>query len=415
MKPHFRVASAVTLLVSLSLAGCGGGDNSSSNDSNSVADSFDFLGMYANYTDNIIIPGYQTVEQNAALISAPEGPLAEYCESIGTTEEAAAFSAAESHWRDLQNSIQQTESHILGPATDNGSVLANRLNGFTAGSLSTCGIDQAVVLASEQTDFDTTSRAVNQRGIGTLEYLLFNTDLSHSCPSQIIETQNWNDRPETERKRLRCEYALLIADDIEDAAETLVMAWERDEGNYRSTFLNPLNSADSLESLSDAMFFIELDVKDNKLGIPLGINSGCSAISCPERVESPYSQTSLQNIRTNILAFERMLTGGDGLGFDDIITEAGVSDLNTRFFAHIDAALASIDGQPMSLADQAQTIADENLETECINAYTNPETLSVTPACNLFGYLKRITDELKIGFTAAVNVDLPERGQSDND
>ena len=29
--------------------------------------------------------------------------------------------------------------------------------------------------------------------------------------------------------------------------------------------------------------------------------------------------------------------------------------------------------------------------------------------------MKRITDDLKVGFVAAVNVDLPDRAQSDND
>ena len=36
-------------------------------------------------------------------------------------------------------------------------------------------------------------------------------------------------------------------------------------------------------------------------------------------------------------------------------------------------------------------------------------------ACNLLGMIKLINDDQKIGFVAAIDVDLPDRAQSDND
>lgn len=409
-----RLFLRALFFVSLGLSGCVGDSKESAEQTNSVAN-FDFIAMFANYADNIIVPNYQRVLQRAEVLTAAEGPLTEYCAAIGTANEATALLNVESAWDSLQSAIQQSESHLLGPATDNGGALSNRLNAFHAGGLSTCGIDQAAVLAAQDAEFNLATRAVNQRGIGAVEYLLFNPSLTHTCPSQISETQNWDSRSEDERKRLRCDYAFLVSEDIASAASSLVHAWQSDGGNYRSTFLNPLNNQVSLKALSDAMFYLELAVKDIKLGLPLGINNQCSGFSCPQRVESPYRQTSLQNIRDNVQAFELMFTGDDGLGFDDIIARAGVSNLNDRFLSNIAAVIAAIDSQSVSLLQQAAMIVDSETEAECINAYANPMTPSAQPSCSLYGLIKLITDDLKIGFVAAVDVDLPDRGQSDND
>ena len=56
--------------------------------------------------------------------------------------------------------------------------------GYSSGTLSTCGIDQAAILNSRE-GFAISTRAANQRGFGAVGYLLFNEDLTHSCASQV--------------------------------------------------------------------------------------------------------------------------------------------------------------------------------------------------------------------------------------
>lgn len=398
----------LAIALSLGLAGC-------VNDDRGTDDSFDFDSMLVNYADNIIVPSYQRVSVSADIFASPTGVLSDYCAAIGTAEEATELSSVLSGWQELQSTIQQSEAHILGPVTDNDNALRRRLNAYQVSGLSTCGIDQAVVQASQSTDFDVATRTLNQRGIGAVEYLLFNDDLTHTCPSQISETADWDARSETERRQLRCEYAVLMSEDIAEAADTILDAWSVEDGNFRGQFINPSNLATSLESLSDAMFYIELDVKDAKLGLPVGLSDDCLDFACPGTIESPYAENSLQNIRDNLIGFEAMMTGGEGLGFDDLIASQGADDLNSRFAGNTQLALANIDGQSESLLSQSLRINDADSEAICTNATANPETASSIPACNLHGFIKRITDDLKIGFVAAVNVDLPDRSQSDND
>ena len=391
-------------------------DPSSNAVSNAVSvDSFDFVAMFKNYADNIIIPNYQALADKADIMAQSDGPIANYCEAIGTSNEDSAREAAEDAWDNTQAAIAISESHIIGPAKGNDEALRKRLNAYHVGELSTCGIDEAVLLANGDSSFDVTDRTLNQRGIGAVEYLLFNTDLTHTCPSQITETANWNTRSEDQRKRLRCEYAVIISNDIATNANDLVNEWSSDGDNYRYTFIYNANISDTLSALSDAMFFMDMEIKDIKLGIPTGINTDCSAISCPDKVESPYRQTSFAHIRNNLEAFGTMLTGGDGLGFDDIIVQAGVSELNTELQANITAAINNIDSQTNSLFAEAAAIDNAQDKADCNNAFTNPETASAFPACNLYGLIKLITDDLKVDFVAAVEVDLPNRAQSDND
>ncbi len=409
-----KTATVSGLAVIAYLTGCAGDSGSSSSGQN-VADDFDFTAMFANYVDGVFMPNYQSIQSASTTMADDQGPLAQYCAGIGSAEENDLFTAAQFAWQDTQSAIQRSESHIVGPAAASGGALRARLNAYHAGDLSTCGIDQGVVLNSENTGFDVTTRTVTQRGIGAVEYLLFNNNLSHTCPSQITETADWNQRTEQERKALRCDYALALAKDIAHAADEIVEAWGIDGDNYRSEFINPVNDAENLSALSDAMFFMEVEVKDTKLGIPTGIIEDCSELSCPEAVESPYSQTSFANIADNLVAFQTMLNGADGLGFDDIISQAGVGELNQQFANNINAALASIQAQPASLYSQTSAITTQEDETDCTNSYTNPSTTELIPACSLYGLVKLITDDLKVGFIAAVDVDLPDRSQSDND
>lgn len=410
-----RTTPFILGILAVILAGCVSDEVGPENENSVSADNFDFIGMFVNYADNIIIPNYRAIADLAANFTADGGALGSYCSAIGTASEGSARTTAEQGWRDLSLAIQHSELHILGPATENGGALQNRLISAAAGNLSTCGIDQAVVLSSEDSDFDVATRTSNQRGIGSVEYLLFNPDLTHTCPGQITETADWNSRPVEERRQLRCEYALEVASDVAAAASSLLAAWSTEGGDYRSTFINPASTADSLDALSDALFYLDTDTKDRKLGVPTGIDDACLGFACPDQVEAFYSETSLANVRANLESFENMFVGASGPGFDDIVARSDAPGLVDDFTANIAAAIAGIDASTTSLRSQTEMIDDAGDQTACINAFANPDRPGQFPSCSVMGLIKVLTDDLKVGFTAAVDVDLPDRAQSDND
>ena len=389
-------------------------DDSSSDDSSSDDSSAGTILLLNNLATNIFIPNYTNVVNSAGALASESGALETYCSSIGTTNEATALADAQSAWRSVMADIQATELHALGPAIANGETLRKRMLSFSEGTLSTCGIDEIAVLASES-DFNISSRASNQLGMGAAGYLLFNENLNHSCSTLVPTTAEWNALSENDRKAARCEAAKVIVSDVKNAAEAIQTAWSASGGNFIAEFTAEGTSGEYLQETSDALFYIEVGGKDKKLAIPLGLRT-CTNNSCPETVESKYSKNSLQNIRDNAVSFLEIFEGGAGRGFDDVISEAGFSEVNQSMQTAVADVIAAIDSIGTPLYDQALSIDSSSKATSCTNAFSNPGTIDVDlPACSLNGLMKRITDLMKIDFVTIVGVNLPSGVQSDND
>lgn len=409
-RPLFLIALASIL------SGCVAGGGTNIDSATLARDEFDTLEMLANLTDTLFIPTYESFSGKTADFADASGVLATYCGAIDSASEAATLSIAQEEWRSLMADWQRTELFILGVVAENTNALRNRVYSYgDGGGLSTCGVDQAVVL-NQQTDFDLEARPNTIRGLDTLEYLLFNDDLSETCPSQVVETQDWNERSETERKQWRCEYALTVAADLDESASEIVQGWSVDGDNFRSEFINPVNTSSSLSAVSDALFFVDKELKDLKVGGVLG-RVGCTPVDCTARteVESPYSDNALNNLHHNLQAFEDVFTGLDGSSFDDLIVSVGEGTLVDEFQASIANAITSIDLVSGSFADAAAAIqSSEDIEA-CEEAILNPLFASDVPICNLYGEIKVISDKLKTEFILATALDIPDRAQSDND
>ena len=393
--------------------------DSGSDDSDTTSTSatgFNIPAMLTDIADKVIIPNYESLATTATAFAAGTGSLATYCGAIGSAEEATALAAAQTEWMSVMAKVQLTEPHAVGPAGANDDTLRNRVLSYANVNLNTCSLDQSVSQQSNP-DFNLSTRSSNQRGLGAIEYLLYNTALTHSCAPQISATSGWNDLSTTARKTQRCTYAQSLATDVADAATTIANEWSATGGNYRATFVAEDSAGTSLQALTDVVIVhMDKEAKDRKIGIPTGVKAECSSYSCADLIESPYSETSLTNIRNNLIGFREVFNGGDGVGFDDLINDADFADITSSVQTKIADAIANIDSASVSLSDQAAAITDETTASACTNAYGSPDTSSIDySACSLTGLLKRITDVLKIEFVNIVGVNLPGSVQSDND
>lgn len=334
-----------------------------------VDSDFDRGTLMANLTDNIFIPNYKSTADRAVDFAEDSGVLAHYC---GDSDNASKLDSAQVAWRELMDNVQQTEMHVIGPAQRNDSDLQKRIHFYTGGSLAACGLDQAVIQFDKNSDFTLTSRALNQRGMGAIEYLLFNNDLNHSCSSQVLTTVNWNDLPQSDRKTQRCNLALALAKDVAEVSQSIHTQWTAADAPYRTEFLNEASRGDNFQQITDALFYIETYTKSSKLAIPLGLDPDCKQITCVNLVESPYSQTSLRNVKVNAEEFLRIFNGGDGMGFDDLITDAGYSYITDRFKTQSAKVISQIPTIDTSLREQVLAISTTQDETACTNAMSNP-------------------------------------------
>ena len=247
---------------------------------------------------------------------------------------------------------------------------------------------------------------IHARGLGAAEYLLFYPGSDNQCPdySAINKNGTWAALGLAEIATRKRAYAAAVAADVLQNARKLLQAWDPAGGNFRQKLTHPgsgsvyANEQAALNAVWNGIFYIEKEVKDYKLGIPLGV-SECVTGLCPEALESRYANVSTANIRQNYLGFRRLFQGCgghySGLGFDDWLDAIGASDLRARMLTALDGAQRAID----DLEPPLEVSLTQN--TDRVWA--------------VYTALKQLTDLLKSEFVTVLDLELPAGAGSDND
>jgi predicted lipoprotein len=261
-------------------------------------------------------------------------------------------------------------------------------------------------LSPEYHSLDFTASPVTGRTLTAVEYLLFNSALQNRCSAyaSINATGGWAALAADEIRARRRAYAAEAAADVRARAEQLSRAWG--EGGFRERFTQPGPGNPRLESeqqvlnaVSNALFYLDAELKDQKLATPLGLTPDCSSAVCPDAVESRYTDASLAYLQQNLVGFRRLFQGcGEGyagVGFDDWLRDAGAGELAERMIASLNAVDAAVERVPGSLAQALVTNRELPL--------------------GVHAAVKEVTDELKTEFVTVLNLELPSAAEGDND
>ena len=174
----------------------------------------------------------------------------------------------------------------------------------------------------------------------------------------------------------RLDYAASLGTLVRRRAEELATAWSPEGGNFIEELTNPGRGGavygtaqEGLNAVSDAMFYLEKETKDMKLGKPLGI-TGCTTAQCPEALESPWALRSKEHALANLAGFQSLFLGGapgeeDALGFDDLLRDMGADDVADDMANALTAAISATEAVPGTFRDALT----EN-ETELRAAHT---------------------------------------------
>lgn len=385
----------------------GEGFNDGSGGGNTNTD-FNQLALITSLTDNVISPTFENFKSEA---QKQTDAITAYCNNEhsfanSTTDQTTLNEtkiAAQLQWRATMDIWQQAELMQLGPLLTDDNILRNKI--YSWPNVNTCGVDYDVMFFKEGTvngqPYNITLRTASRKGLDALEYLLFNENLNHSCTITAAPT-GWDNLTDTQRKTSRCEYAVEVAQDIVTNADSLLSQWNNENG-----YANKLKQAgtsgsifatdhDAVNRLSDALFYLDSFTKDEKIAIPVGLlANSCGSSACSNDVESPYSMHSLTNIKNNILAFEKLFTGNQGIGFNDYLIDVGSTTTATEMQANITKALTAI----------------EQLTTTLSNTLDNsPEQVE-----QIHTDVKDITDQLKTDFITSLALELPATSAGDND
>ncbi len=317
-------------------------------------------------------------------------------------------SAARSAFRTAMARWQRAELFRFGPAAramddPGGRDLRDVIYAFPQNN--PCLVDQRIVDKKYESDF--TSILIGARGLNGAEYLTFYGGDANLCSPVIsINAQgSWAALGAAEVNERRAAYADRAVADVIAQTNALLDAWSPSGGNFGAQLTDPGSGKTygseqaALNAVSHGLFYLETEMKDYKLGLPLGLTDGCTTTTCPTLIESRFAKVSTDNLRQNLIGFRKLFQGCGanyvGLGFDDWLVAVGAADLAQRMLDALVAAQDSVEE------------LDPPMEEAVVSA---PQKL-----LTIHEAVKNLNDLLKTEFMSTLDLELPMGAEGDND
>lgn len=348
----------------------------------------------------VFLPTYKSFVQKAdALVAATktwaDDPTAEHRQATQTA------------WEDAMNTWQRIEVYQVGPLGIMGTVAGGedlRDEVYSWPLTNPCRVDQEIVANRFGDPQAFKSQLANVRGLDALGYLLLNEGTQNSCApnSSINKDGQWAELDAAELDARRAKYANTLAVLIKGHADELVQYWD---GGFLNTYTKANNDIypsyqEALNATSDALFYVEKEAKDMKLGWSAGITKPCEGDACLKELELAFARTNKAHIVENLKAFQMVYLGNvpgeeDKPGFDDLLQGVGSSELDAQMQKRITDAIVAVEAINGSLYDAIKN---------------NDPTVEAA-----YNAMKALTDLMRTQFISVLDLELPKRAEGDND
>ena len=289
--------------------------------------------LLESFADRLIIPSFNSLKATAEdLYSAVQ--------TFNANPDLTNLQQLKAAWQAAALAFQKVNAFNFGPAESNTGNLTSDLATFP----SNASTIESFVAQMGSTGFDPLNNfSRDTRGLFGMEYLLYSQDESSTLAAFSGTSGS-----------TRRNYLLAIAGDFRDKSVSTANAWPA----YRSTFINAkgTDAGGSTSQLFNHMLISYENVKNYKLGLPLGVRAGQTAPE-PALCEALYSGISVELIRAHFEAIRSVYYGldqygADGIGFDDYLRgitngDALVNETTTQFDA-VRTKLQSIPLSPLS-------------------------------------------------------------------
>ena len=336
------------------------------------------------------------------------GALLAACQAVSSSVSDEGIDAARDAWQATMTQWQMLELVQLGPAGAASSVIGGmdlRDEIYSWPFKNACRVDQETVEKAYDDVDAFREELINVRGLDALELLLFVEGFDNHCAqnSKLNTSGSWAALSDEEITAQRMAYAETLATILLDHAKALENAWTDGFAEALATAgagseVFP-TAQDGLNSVSDALFYLDKVTKDMKVAEPAGI-SECDEDSCPETLESLYAHVSRENVLSNLKGFHAVMVGGlpefeERYGFVDLLHAVDAGDLAEEMLARTDEAIELVEAVEVSFLEQLTA------DVEVVRA--------------IHVALKEITTLLKTEFLSTFDLEIPQRAASDND
>ncbi len=364
--------------------------------------------MLTSLAYNAIAPSYEAAASAATTLATTTTTYAAAAASgTGAEEQRATAQAA---WLDAVTAWEVVEQMQLGPAAAAEAGIGGagkRDEVYSWPTVNPCRIDQELVAQGYlQGDFFT-ANLVNTYGLDALEYLLFYSGDANACAPQlpINVDGTWAAIGPDEIAKRRADYATAVATALATEVAGLAQSWSAADGPFTMALADPdANESPygtirgGLNEVVRAMFYLDLEVKDDKLGVPAGVLE-CTAAPCIADLEFVHAQRSKEAVLANLEGFKRLFHGGTDAaqhtGFDDLLVSIGEGPLADSMAASIETALTTCG------AVEGSFTAALTADTAALNA------------CHTS--VREVTNWLKGDFSTLLMLSIPSEAAGDAD
>ncbi len=342
--------------------------------------------------DDVVLP---TLDRFATRAEALTAALVTWQDAIDAgTDGLSEQEAAQQAWLDAMDVWQELEVMQIGPAASSISAVAGedlRTEIYSWPVVNPCRVDQETIEQVWDEPGFFGDNQPNAYGLDAIEYLLFDDDLDNACPSQVpLNSEGtWDAAGSDEIALLRAEYGVAISGEIERVVADIQAKWDG-EFSLQDSFDG---QQEALNAIFDALFYLEIETKDEKLAEPLGI--GVCSTNCLELVEARPSGTSHLWIAANLRGFRALATGGEAPGLVDLLRQQGQETLADDLMARLEEAEAEVAtwDHPLDV-----TIEEDLAKAEAVHAA-----------------VKGVADLLKGDLATTLALQIPGEAAGDND
>lgn len=405
--------ASLSLLLPVGLALCGAlvavacrdrsGDAGPAPQGNGIdAGTFDKAALLRSFGD-CATAEYRTFGTEVALLDAATATAA-------ADKTPASLEAARAAWKTAMNTWQRAELFQFGPAAistaPGGRDMRDPIYAWPL--LDRCLVEQAIVSKAYEAPNWASAALVSTRSLSAAEYLLFFTGTDNACaPENTINASgSWAALSADELAARKLAYAHAVTKDLVARGQALSDAWDPAKGNFidelaRAGHTKSFTSEQmAFNAVMDAMFYLDLQAKNFKVGKPAGFVPDCVTAPCLASVESPWAKRSKEHLVQNVVGYEKLYRGcgegGTGLGFDDLLVAVGAEAVAQK----VDASLVEIHA---ALGALTEPTFEDDIQK------------NLPGVQRLFDALRANAAVMKADVVSVLDLELPKRAEGDND
>ncbi len=280
----------------------------SKDDDSKASSGFDRLKLTSGLANNVIDHNLNT------LITKSEG-FNTCVETVKSSGNAADFEALKDCWKDIAIHWQFSRFFMVKDLK-----YTTQEQVYAYWPINKVKVDENIMLTTPITQTMINGLGSNQKGIYTLERLIF--------------SYTWTDV--TANPNI-LNYISAIAKENVIAAQHLKTTWEN---TYKAKFIESTDNfvTSSVPIITNRIIEYSEYAKNEKLGYPMGLVKYTDVD--PDKLESIYAEYSIELMQKNLDVIEKVYLGGDldnVIGFDDYILSFGQKgiDIDTKIKAQI--------------------------------------------------------------------------------